>query len=234
MRQSLLLLSLTLLAARVSSAAGQDQTKPPESLREKASYVMGRDLVRDFQDRLVDFDVEQLIAGIRDAAANTPSVLSEEDMSSVMTAFGKELELRQQEKIKELADKNMRAGQEFMKANALKDGVKQLENGLQYTVLEKGTGSQPQLEDRVKIHIVGKDLADKVFESTRTANEPAVVSVGGIGVRGIVEVLLRMPVGSKWMVVVPPDLAYGVPGAPPDIEPNQTLVFEIELLEIVK
>jgi FKBP-type peptidyl-prolyl cis-trans isomerase len=136
--------------------------------------------------------------------------------------------------MQELADKNMREGREFMKQHALKDGVKQLENGMQYSALETGDGPMPKITDRIKVHFVGTTLAGKEFESTRTNQQPAVIPVGGIGIRGIVEALLRMNVGSKWQVVIPPDLAYGVAGAPPDIEPNQTLIFEIELIEIVK
>ena len=215
-------------------AIAQDETKPPESLAEKASYVMGRDVVKDFEDRLVEFDVEQLIAGIRAAAAGKPSVLSDEDIASVMATFGREVEKRQQQKFQELADKNMREGVAFMKENSLKESVKQLENGLQYEVLAAGDGVSPKITDRVKAHFIGKSLAGKIFESTAEEKVPPTIAVGAIGIRGVAEAMLRMKPGSKWSLVVPPELAYGVDGAMPEIEPNQTLIFEVELLEIVK
>jgi FKBP-type peptidyl-prolyl cis-trans isomerase len=144
------------------------------------------------------------------------------------------LEKRQQEKLREVADKNMRDGEAFRKENSLKDGVKQLENGLQYEILEKGHGESPGIEDHVKVHFVGKTIDGKIFESTREESQAPTLPVGAFGVRGIVEALLRMKPGSKWQLVIPPDLAYGVDGAMPEIEPNQTLIFEVELLEVVK
>lgn len=228
----LLILTLVLGVNRILIA--QDEAAPPESLREKASYVMGRDVVKDLQDRLVDYDVEQLIAGIRAAAAGKPSLLSDEDIKSVMAAFGRDLEKRQQQKFQEVADKNMRVGLAFMKENALRENVKQLENGLQYEVLSEGEGPKPKITDRVKVHFVGKSIAGKIFESTADEKEAPTIAVGAIGVRGVVEALLRMNPGSKWSIVVPPELAYGTSGAMPEIEPNQTLIFEVELLEIAK
>ncbi len=216
------------------NAIAQDETDPPESLVEKASYVMGRDVVKDLEDRMVDFDVEQFVAGIRAAAARKPSILSDEDIASVMATFGRELEKRQQQKFQELADKNMRDGAAFMKENSMKEGVKQLENGLQYEVLAAGDGPSPKITDRVKAHFVGKTVPGKIFETTTDEKEAPTLAVGAIGIRGVVEAILRMKPGSKWSLVIPPELAYGVEGAPPDIEPNQTLVFEVELLEIVK
>ena len=223
------------IATLISGTAfAQDEPRAPESLQEKASYLLGRDIIADFNGRLVEVDLEQLIAGIRAASAGKPSMLSAEDSASVMKVFSKDLEERQQRRMRELADKNMREGAAYLKEHALQDGVKQLESGLQYEVVAAGEGDPPKLTDRVKVHFVGKNLAGKVFESTVEQKDPAIVAVGGVGLRGIVDALLRMKPGAKWRIVVPPDLAYGVSGAPPDIEPNQTLVFEIELLEIVK
>lgn len=233
-RMPRILLPVLLIMLASSVLAAQDDPKRPESLKEKASYILGRDVVKDFQERLVDFDLEQLIAGIRSAAAGQPSVLTDEDVDSVMKTFGRELEKRQQQHMQELADKNMRAGQAFMKENALKEGVKQLENGLQFEVLEPGEGDSPKVTDRVKVHFIGKSLDGKIFESTKEEKDPPTVAVGGIGVRGVLEALLRMEPGAKWRVVVPPELAYGVAGAMPEIGPNQTLIFEIEFFEVVK
>jgi FKBP-type peptidyl-prolyl cis-trans isomerase len=220
--------------ATMSPCLAQDEPGPPQSLNEKASYVFGRDIIKDFEQRLVEYDLEQLIAGIRAAAAGQPSLLSEEDIASVMAAYGKELEKRQQKRFEEVADKNLRDGAEYLRQNALKDGVKQLESGLQYQVITEGDGPIPKVTDRVKIHFIGKSIAGTVFESTAGSEEPPTIAVGGIGIRGLVEAVMRMKTGSKWTLFVPPELAYGVNGAPPDIEPNQTLIFELELLEIVK
>jgi FKBP-type peptidyl-prolyl cis-trans isomerase len=211
--------------------SGQD--KPPESLKEKASYLLGRDIAKDLSDRLIEYDLEQLVAGIRAAADGAESILSEEDAKSVRAAFGRELEKRHQEKMRAVADKNMREGLAYLKANALKDGVKQLENGLQYEILAEGEGDPPKITDRVKVHFVGSTVSGAVFERTTEAKEPPIVAVGAIEVRGLVDALMRMKPGAKWKVFVPPELAYGVDGAAPDIEPNQTLVFEVELIEVL-
>jgi FKBP-type peptidyl-prolyl cis-trans isomerase len=140
---------------------------------------------------------------------------------------------KQQEMVAKAADENQRAGSEFMRGNVLADGVKELENGVQYSVITEGDGTDnPRLTDRVKVHYKGMFIDGTVFESTFGGN-PSSQNVGGM-IRGLSTALQQMKVGDKWKVFIPGDLAYGVQGIQPMIGPNQTLVYELELVEIIK
>ena len=131
------------------------------------------------------------------------------------------------------ADKNIKAGEEFLAANASKSGVVTLPSGLQYEIITVGTGAKPTPADQVKCHYHGTTIDGKVFDSSVDRGEPAVFPVGNV-IPGWTEALQLMPVGSKWKLFIPAALAYGERGAGADIKPNSTLIFEVELLEIVK
>ncbi|MDO8929879.1 MAG: FKBP-type peptidyl-prolyl cis-trans isomerase, partial [Bacteroidota bacterium] len=131
------------------------------------------------------------------------------------------------------ADKNIKAGEEFLAANGSKAGVVTLPSGLQYEIITAGTGSKPTTADQVKCHYHGTTIDGKVFDSSVERGEPAVFPVGNV-IPGWTEALQLMPVGSKWKLFIPAALAYGERGAGADIKPNSTLIFEVELLEIVK
>jgi FKBP-type peptidyl-prolyl cis-trans isomerase len=129
--------------------------------------------------------------------------------------------------------KNLKAGEEFLAANKSKSGVVTLPSGLQYEIIKTGTGPKPTAEDQVKCHYQGTTIEGKVFDSSVNRGEPAVFPVNKV-IPGWTEALQLMPVGSKWKLFIPAALAYGERGAGADIKPNSTLIFEIELLEIVK
>jgi len=130
-------------------------------------------------------------------------------------------------------EKNLKAGEEFLAANKSKSGVVTLPDGLQYEILKAGTGPKPKAEDEVKCHYHGTTIDGKVFDSSVDRGEPATFPVNGV-IPGWTEALQLMPVGSKWKLYIPAALAYGERGAGADIKPNSTLIFEVELLEIVK
>jgi FKBP-type peptidyl-prolyl cis-trans isomerase len=128
----------------------------------------------------------------------------------------------------------MRKGTEFLKSNLLQEGVKELENGLQYRVLAEGEGPSPRLTDSVRVHYKAMFTDGTVWEST-TGSEPLSLTVGSAGIRGIVNALQKMKAGDKWKLFIPSDLAFGVQGDPSGlVGPNQVLVYELELLEIMK
>lgn len=127
---------------------------------------------------------------------------------------------------------NLEAGSKFLQENRKKEGVIELPSGLQYKVLKEGEGEMPKASDKVKCHYHGTLIDGTVFDSSVQRNEPAVFPVNGV-IRGWVEALQLMPVGSKWQLYVPSDLAYGQKGAGGAIGPNTTLVFDVELLEII-
>lgn len=129
--------------------------------------------------------------------------------------------------------KNQKAGEEFLVANKAKEGVVTLPSGLQYEIITEGTGPKPTADDKVKCHYHGTTIDGKVFDSSVDRGEPAEFPVGQV-IPGWTEALQLMPVGSKWKLFIPSDLAYGEKGAGADIKPNSTLIFEVELLEIVK
>ena len=130
-------------------------------------------------------------------------------------------------------EKNLKAGEEFLASNKAKSGVVTLASGLQYEIIKAGTGSKPKPEDQVKCHYHGTTIDGKVFDSSVDRGEPAVFPVNRV-IPGWTEALQLMPVGSKWKLYIPAALAYGEQGAGQDIKPNSTLIFEVELLEIVK
>lgn len=131
------------------------------------------------------------------------------------------------------ADKNIKAGEDFLAANKSKSGVITLPSGLQYEIITAGTGVKPQATDQVKCHYHGTTIEGKVFDSSVDRGEPAVFPVDKV-IPGWTEALQLMPVGSKWKLYIPSALAYGEQGAGQDIKPNSALIFEVELLEIVK
>ncbi len=131
------------------------------------------------------------------------------------------------------ADKELKAGEDFLAANKNKAGVVTLPSGLQYEIIKAGTGAKPKAEDQVKCHYHGTTIDGKVFDSSVDRGEPAVFPVNRV-IPGWTEALQLMPIGSKWKLYIPSALAYGPQGAGQDIKPNSTLIFEVELLEIVK
>lgn len=221
----------------VQLAMGQEsQPKVDEptgkSLTDKYSYLLGYNFIQDFKSLEVEINLENVIQGMKDSATDKDSKLTLEEIQAVEIAFQKLLTAKRQELFKRAADKNLRDGAEFMKKNALETGVKEFESGLQVKVNEEGDGDLPKLNDRVKVFYKGTFLDGKQFDGT--LNTPATFGVGGV-IRGMSEALQKMKVGSKWTIYVPGNLAYGLQGYPEaNIGPNQSLIFELELVEIIK
>ncbi len=217
-------------------AGNQDDSIPQftaESLTEKASYLIGYNLIQDLKANAVDINKEQLLKGIEDATGGIQPPMSDEEIVAVQQAFERAIVRKQQEMMARVADDNQRTGLEFMRSNALNDGVKELENGVQYSVIIEGDGTEsPRLTDRVRVHYKGMFIDGNVFENT-SGGPPAAFNVGGV-IRGLSSALQQMKVGDKWTVYIPGDLAYGAQGSPPVIGPNQTLIYELELVEIIR
>ncbi len=137
-----------------------------------------------------------------------------------------------QKESEKISQKNLEAGNAYLEKNKAREGVKTTASGLQYEILKEGTGPKPVAEDMVKVHYHGTTIDGKVFDSSVDRGEPAQFPVGGV-IPGWVEALQMMPVGSKWKIYLPANLAYGERGAGQDIQPNSVLIFEVELLEIL-
>jgi FKBP-type peptidyl-prolyl cis-trans isomerase len=200
---------------------------------DSASYAIGMNMGAQLRPVKDDVQLDALIAGLRDMVDGDTTRLTEAAAMQVLQQFAATVQQRQQEGHTAMADSNTRAGDAFRAENAKKSGVQTTASGLQYEVITAGTGPRPKPTDRVRVHYRGTSIDGQEFDSSHRSGQPVTFEVGGV-IPGWTECLQLMPVGSKYRVVIPPQLAYGQQGAPPDIGPNATLVFEVELLAIEK
>lgn len=203
----------------------------PESLHDRASYIIGLNLGRSLKAQDVPANNDLIIRGLRDGLSGAASALTDEEIQAAMKDFQTEILAKQNEKRKAEGEANLKKSEEYLAANKAKAGVKTTASGLQYEVLKEGTGATPAKTDRVTVHYKGTLPDGKVFDSSYDRNEPATFGVGEV-IPGWVEALQLMKPGGKYRVVIPPALAYGENGAGDVIGPNSTLVFEIELLSV--
>lgn len=206
-----------------------------KSDNQKYSYAVGNQLGQRLQlaleqmkqDGAEDLDTSAFIAAVRDVLEGKDSQLSVADMRA---AF--EMQARKAQAKKLLAGKQaLEKGQAFLEKNKSAEGVKVLENGMQYIVLKAGTGEQPKASDQVEVHYHGTLISGDVFDSSVQRGQPITFPLGNV-IPGFREAITRMKTGGKWRVFIPSNLAYGEAGSPPKIGPNETLIFEIELLSI--
>lgn len=191
------------------------------------SYTIGYQVGGSLKQRLEDIDTDALVEGVREALAGTEARLKPEEMQAALQSY-------QQMQTKKVQDRMQAAAAEgtaFLEANRAKEGVKETDSGLQYQVLEAGTGAQPTADDTVKVHYRGTLLDGTEFDSSYSRGEPVTLPVNGV-IPGWQEALQMMKEGAKWKIFVPSNLAYGEQGAGDIIGPNQTLVFDIELLAV--
>lgn len=213
-------------------AAGSAQTAKPETQDEKASYAIGVNMGRQLAKDQVDADLEMLFRGLREAFAGEELALTDEEMMQAVTELQKTLQQKQAARQQEQGAMNQQKGEAYLAENQQKAGVQVTDSGLQYEVLTEGTGPRPAATDRVKVHYHGTTVDGEVFDSSVQRGQPATFGVNQV-IPGFSEALQLMPVGSKWRVVIPSDIAYGT-NAPPGavFGPDATLIFELELLEI--
>lgn len=199
------------------------------TLEQKASYGIGLQIGQQLQESgMNELVPEGLIAGIVDAIKGNAPVLEIEDIHEALQAMHVRAEEKRQSQIQALAD----AGRVYLENNAKVEGVQITETGLQYRIITAGEGSIPAKTDRVSVHYTGKLVTGEVFDSSVARGAPAEFPVNGV-IAGWIEALCMMPVGSKWELTIPYQLAYGERGAGGMIKPYSTLVFEVELLAIV-
>jgi FKBP-type peptidyl-prolyl cis-trans isomerase len=173
-----------------------------------------------------DINVEAMVAAFSIAALEQEGEMTVEEADQVIRSYFEQAGEKE-------SQKNLEEGNAFLEENKSREGVNTTASGLQYEVINEGTGAKPTAEDRVRVHYHGTLIDGTVFDSSVDRGEPAVFGVGQV-IPGWTEALQLMPVGSKWKVYIPSDLGYGERGAGGDIGPNSTLVFEVELLEIVE
>ena len=204
---------------------------PFKTSSEKLSYSMGLDLGNYLKSMGNELDLDILKLGIDDGFSGAEPKMSQEELTAVQEEFAAKMKAQQEEQLSAMMEKNKAAGLAFLEENKKKEGVKVTESGLQYQVIEAAEGPKPKESDTVKVDYVGTLVNGTEFDSSIKRGEPAVFGVGQV-IPGWSEALQLMEVGSKYRVVIPSDLAYGETGAPPVIEPNSVLIFEIDLLGI--
>jgi FKBP-type peptidyl-prolyl cis-trans isomerase FklB len=220
-------------AATKTGTATKDQ--PVTALtttKQKASYAIGMNWGTGLHRQGIDVDSAALIQGMKDALAGGKTLLTEDEARAALMQLQKEIQEKQQAKAAAEGETNKKEGDAFLAANKTKESVVTLPSGLQYKILKEGNGPKPTASDSVVCNYKGTLINGTEFDSSYKRGEPATFPVTGV-IKGWTEALQLMPVGSKWQLFIPPDLAYGprgTPGGP--IGPNATLVFEVELISI--
>src|SRR5213596_3126707 len=204
---------------------GQEKSSPFKDQKDKVSYSLGLNIGFNLGRQNVPINPDALVAGIKDAIAGKPQ-LTPEQIKETMTAFKKDMEQEQ----KAEGDKNASEGTKFLEENKKKEGVKTTASGLQYKVIKEGTGAQPKASDTVTVNYRGTLINGREFDSSYKRGQPATFPLNGV-IKGWTEGLQLMKQGSKYQFFVPSNLAYGERSVSPDIAPNSTLIFEVELLD---
>ncbi|HKW58127.1 MAG TPA: FKBP-type peptidyl-prolyl cis-trans isomerase [Candidatus Acidoferrum sp.] len=200
--------------------------------KDKASYAVGLNIGKSMHRDAVDIDPAILLRGLKDGLNDSKPLLTDEEARTAIVALQNEIRKTQQVKLQALAENNKKAGDAFLAGNKAKEGVVLLPSGLQYKVLQEGTGPKPVASDTVVCNYRGTLIDNTEFDSSaKHGGQPATFPVTGV-IKGWTEALQLMSVGSKWQLFVPSDLAYGPRGAGNVIGPNATLIFEVELLSI--
>ena len=215
--------------ATTSSTASQPLKLTTQ--KEKLSYAIGMNIGASMKKDGLDIDPAILTRAMKDALSGAKPQMTEEEARSVITTFRNEMIAKKQAEEKKISDENKQAGEQFLAANKSKEGVVTLPDGLQYKVIKQGDGPKPTAADTVVTNYRGTLINGTEFDSSYKRGEPTTFPVGQV-IKGWTEALQLMPVGSKWQLFIPANLAYGERSPGGEIGPNSTLIFDIELLSI--
>jgi FKBP-type peptidyl-prolyl cis-trans isomerase FklB len=228
----------TATSAAKHPASATSKTAAPLTLKtdkEKFSYALGMMTGHRMADGLtkqsVPFDPAILARGLKDGVNGGKTLLTDDEAQAAISAMQKQQAAQKAEANKQAGAANKKAGDDFLAANKGKEGVVTLPSGLQYKILTEGKGAKPTATDSVVCNYRGTLINGTEFDSSYKRGQPATFPVNGV-IKGWTEALQLMPVGSKWQLFIPPDLAYGERGAGADIGPDATLIFEVELISI--
>src|SRR5438876_10026176 len=205
---------------------GQEKSPQLKDQKDKVSYSIGVNIGFNLSRQNVQINPDVVSAGIKDAIAGKPQ-LTTDQVKEVMSTFEKDMEQKQ----KAAGDKNASEGAKFLEENKKKEGVKTTVSGLQYKVIKDGTGAQPKATDTVTVNYRGTLINGTEFDSSYKRGQPATFPVNGV-IKGWTEALQLMKQGSKYQLFIPSNLAYGERAMGPDIGPNATLIFEVELQDV--
>ena len=229
----IMLMLVTLAACKEKKEMKLTDLKVPA---EKLGYAFGTEVgksFKTFKENDIHFDTKAFFQGFNDGMNDGKPLLTPDEVKSVQKETIAKLRKNMEVKKKASAENNLKDGEKYLAENSEKEGIVVTKSGLQYKIMKKGDGQIPAGTDTVKVNYVGKLLDGTEFDSSYKRGKPAEFKVTGV-ISGWTEALKLMPVGSKWQLFIPSKIAYGARGAGKQIGPNATLVFEVELLEIVK
>jgi FKBP-type peptidyl-prolyl cis-trans isomerase FklB len=214
------------------AAAKPAAASPLTTDKQKDSYAVGYNIGRGLHQQPVDLDPASVARGMKDALSAATPLLTDAELDAALKQLQGQVQSKQEADAAKAGETNMKEGEAFLAENKTKDGVVTLPSGLQYKILTAGTGAKPVATDTVVCNYSGKLINGTEFDSSYKRGQPAEFPVNGV-IKGWTEALQLMPVGSKWQLFIPPDLAYGKRGAGGGaIGPDATLVFDVELISI--
>lgn len=217
-------------AQKPAAAPAPAQAGKPESLTDRASYIIGFNIGKTFKTNDLQANPDLVLKGLRDGLAGEAGLLTSEEMQSTMQALQQQVQTAQAAKQKVLGEKNKTEGAAFLEKNKARAGVKTTASGLQYEVLKEGTGPNPKATDTVTVNYKGTLMDGTTFDSSYDRGQPATFVLNQV-IPGWTEGVQLMKPGAKYKFYIPSNLAYGEQ-APPQIGPNAPLIFEVELLSI--
>jgi FKBP-type peptidyl-prolyl cis-trans isomerase FklB len=200
---------------------------------DRVNYSLGHQIGGDFKSQGVEIRPELVVKGIQDALSEAEPLMTQEEMNKTLMDLKKRIVTAQQEERKKAAEDHLAKGKAFLEENAKKEGVKTLPSGLQYKVIQEGSGATPEATDTVTVHYRGTLIDGTEFDSSYNRGKPATFRTDRV-IRGWTEALQMMREGAKWELFIPPELAYGERRAGAKIGPNSTLIFEVELISVGK
>ncbi|WP_111885163.1 FKBP-type peptidyl-prolyl cis-trans isomerase [Acinetobacter sp. CFCC 11171] len=224
-------LGLLCFALCTSSTFAKDVNNK-SSAAEQVGYSFGYLMGRSNAESIKDLDIDAFVSGLKAASKGQASSLTDEEMTRALTQYKKQAEAKQLIELKQKADANAKIGNAFLSENAKKPGMQITKSGLQYQVIQQGKGKTPKANSTVKVHYEGRLLDNTVFDSSIARNQPAMFQVSQV-IQGWTEGLQLMKEGAKYRFFIPANLAYGQIGSGDVIEPNSTLIFDVELIEVV-
>ena len=228
MKIQILLASTLLMSATTFAKPITTNSSASEQVGYSFGYLMGRSNA----DSMKDLNLEAFIQGLREAAQGKEASLTDEEMARILTQYKKQAEAQQLLELKKQAETNSKIGTAFLAENAKKAGVQTTASGLQYQVLKTGTGKTPKMSSKVKVDYEGRLIDGTVFDSSIARQHPAEFQVNQV-IQGWTEGLQLMKEGAKYRFFIPSNLAYGQIGSGDIIEPNSTLIFDVELLQVL-
>lgn len=216
-----------------SSQNGGSGQHPFANENARRSYALGMDIGHSLKDLPMEVNLDELTQGMRDVVSGGKTKMTQKQQHTVMQGVFADMQSAQKKQQQQQAQANLKAGEKFLAKNKKKPGVKTLKDGLQYKVIKKGSGPQPDANDSVTVEYTGKLIDGKVFDSSKSHGKPATFPVNAV-IPGWTQALQLMHAGGEYELFIPPDLAYGEHGAGSQIGPNETLIFDVKLLRVQK